>query len=70
MARNRWARARGDEPRMDRRSDPDYLNCACGKIGYLSAARAKKANGWATWRFRIYWCQIGKTWHVTNTSKR
>lgn len=42
----------------------------CTKRGYPSAAKARRANRWASFRIKAYRCDICTEWHVANSEKR
>ena len=42
----------------------------CGKRCYTSAEKAKEAHSQAGWRFRTYYCDECRAWHITNGDKR
>lgn len=41
-----------------------------GKVCYGGPNEAKRAHAAAHYRIRAYWCEQGRTWHVTNGEKR
>lgn len=43
---------------------------ACGKRTYDSKRAAKRAHQTASFRLRIYWCEIAGGYHCANKGKR
>lgn len=43
---------------------------ACGKVCYRGEHEARLAHRAAHYRIRVYWCDDGRAYHVTNGEKR
>lgn len=48
----------------------DYTGCGCGKRGYPSRTRARRAHKTSGARLRFYKCPATGLWHATNDEKR
>ena len=49
---------------------PKREACVCGKTAYPSQREVRVANRHSRFRFRAYYCERGRCWHVANGDKR